>query len=347
MKFIKMFLLMILGWCLFGGLSSMSQTQAQQAGYKKPNAEELKKRLSAEQYTCTQEEGTEKPFQNAYWNNHDDGLYVDVVSGEALFSSLDKYDSGTGWPSFTQPISDTSLTAKPDHKMGRVRTEIRSAKADSHLGHVFDDGPGPTRKRFCINSASLKFIPLKEMKEKGYGHYLFPFAQKHHWQIATLSGGCFWGMEELLRQQKGVIETQAGYTGGTLDKALYEQVKTGITGHAESVRVLFDPKVLSYRDLLYYFFKIHDPTTVDQQGNDVGTQYRSEIFTHDKEQEQIAKEVILQVNQSKVLKGPVVTKIEAVKTFWPAEDYHQKYLIKNPKGYTCHFVRNLDFRGSR
>ena len=131
--------------------------------YKKPSKEELKKTLTPQQYSCTQEEGTEAPFKNAYWNNHEDGIYVDLLSGDALFSSLDKYDSGTGWPSFTKPIEDDSVTTKVDNTLGMARTEIRSKRADSHLGHVFDDGPtDKTGLRYCINSVSLGFISKQQ-----------------------------------------------------------------------------------------------------------------------------------------------------------------------------------------
>ena len=137
--------------------------------------EDLKKRLTPEQYRVTQACGTEPPFRNAYWNNHEAGIYVDVVSGEPLFSSLDKFDSGSGWPSFTRPIDGALITEKSDSTHGMVRTEVRSGKADSHLGHVFDDGPGPKGLRYCINSASMRFIPVAELEKEGYGKYLKPF----------------------------------------------------------------------------------------------------------------------------------------------------------------------------
>ena len=140
--------------------------------FKKPSDDDLKKTLSPLQYQVTQHEGTERPFQNEYWNNHEAGIYVDVVSGEPLFSSLDKYESGTGWPSFTQPLEPANVKTKTDRSLFMERTEVRSTHADSHLGHLFDDGPQPTGQRYCMNSASMRFIPVAKLAEEGYGQYL-------------------------------------------------------------------------------------------------------------------------------------------------------------------------------
>jgi len=162
-------------------------------------------------------------------------------------------------------------------------------------------------------------------------------------EIATLAGGCFWGMEELLRSQPGVLETTVGYTGGETSGPTYEDVKTGTTGHAESVQIVFDPQKTSFEKILLFFFKMHDPTTKNRQGNDLGSQYRSAIFYHSPEQKKIAEEVKLRVEQSGKWKKPVVTEIVPAKPFYPAENYHQKYLQKNPGGYTCHFLRDYEF----
>jgi len=159
-------------------------------------------------------------------------------------------------------------------------------------------------------------------------------------EIATLAGGCFWGMEEIIKAIPGVTGTTVGYTGGSIDNPTYNIVKLGTTNHAESVEVEFDPTKISYAEILSYFFRMHDPTSVNQQGNDKGTQYRSAIFYHSEEQKKTAQEVIQKVAAAKKWDKPIVTQVLPATKFYPAEEYHQDYLKKNPGGYTCHWLRN-------
>ena len=168
----------------------------------------------------------------------------------------------------------------------------------------------------------------------------FSDEQKKHWQLATLAGGCFWGMEDIIRKLPGVMVTRVGYTGGAIENPTYDIVKRGTSGHAESIEIHFDPQQFSYEELLKLFFKMHDPTTLNAQGNDKGSQYRSAIFYHTEEQKEIAIQVKAWVDQLGVWKSSVVTEIVPVQKFYIAEEYHQSYLEKNPGGYTCHFMRS-------
>ena len=229
---------------------------------------DLRVRLSPLAYAVTQEGGTEPAFQNAYWDEHRPGLFVDVIDGTPLFSSADKFDSGTGWPSFTSPVRASAVTTRTDKTQGMDRVEVVSASSGAHLRHRFDDGPAPGHLRFCMNSAALRFVPLDALESEGYGAFrslvqassvprseaiacatsATSDAAPHDsaqgasgcratTEVALLAGGCFWGMEELLRAVPGVLETTAGYTGGYTDHPTYDDVHTGRTGHAEAVRI--------------------------------------------------------------------------------------------------------------
>ena len=293
--------------------------------------------LTPEQFRVTQQNGTERPGTGTLLKNKEAGIYVDIVSGEPLFASTDKYEAGCGWPSFTKPIDAANVKATRDWSMLIPRTEVRSAQGDSHLGHVFKDGPRDRGGlRYCINSAALRFVARADMAAQGYGGYLDQIEEPPATtQRAVLAGGCFWGMQDLIRKRPGVVSTRVGYSGGEVPNATYRNHGD----HAEAIEIVFDPARTNFRTLLEFFFQIHDPTTVNRQGNDRGASYRSAIFYTDDVQKAVAEETIADVDASGLWPGKVVTELSPAGDFWEAEPEHQDYLQRYPDGYTCHFPR--------
>lgn len=272
--------------------------------------------------------GTEPAFCGGLLENKKPGVYISALGGLPLFRSSAKFESGTGWPSFFAPFDPDHVIEKPDNSGGMARVEILDARSGGHLGHVFDDGPRPTGKRYCLNSAALIFVPD--------GEPLPAQSQPVNAQKAYFAGGCFWGVEDILQRTPGVIEATSGYMGGKTAGPGYHQVSSGDTGHAESVEVEFDADRVSYRHLLEVLFSKIDPTTLNRQGPDEGTQYRSAIFAADAEQKRVAEQFLRQLAKEPRFAGrSIVTTVERAQTFWPAEDYHQDYHEKRQDGGTC------------
>ena len=297
----------------------------------------LAAKLGPEAYRITQKAGTEPAFCGNLLDNHKDGVYVCAVCGLPLFSSQHKFNSGTGWPSFYQPFDPDHIVRKTDTGYGMVRTEILCARCGSHLGHVFDDGPKPTGERYCLNSVSLKFHekgaqlpPESQPVNVGGGG-----AQPASAAVAYFAGGCFWGVEHYFHRGPGVIDAVSGYMQGHVDHPTYRQVCSDTTGHAETVKVVYDPAKITYHRLLEAFFTMHDPTQLNRQGPDSGEQYRSGIWYVDEAQKREAEAYIKELATSgRYGNRRIETQVEPAKTFWPAEEYHQEYIAKN--GAACH-----------
>lgn len=276
------------------------------------NAQNMKP-LTPEEKHVIVDKGTEAPFTGKYYRFDADGTYRCRQCGAPLYRSADKFDAGCGWPSFDDEIPGAvSRSVDAD---GR-RTEITCARCGGHLGHVFEgEGFTPKNTRHCVNSLSIDFVPAAKT------------------DTAIFAGGCFWGVEHLLAKVPGVVDVESGYTGGWKERPSYEEVCGHRTGHAEAVRVVFDPEKVSYEQLARLFFEIHDPTQADGQGPDLGEQYRSEIFYNSPGQQATAEKLIAELRA----KGyDVVTRLTPATTFWPAEGYHQDYYERKGTQPYCH-----------
>lgn len=303
--------------------TNLSNKQTMDNSIHKTN-DEWKEILSPEQYYILREKGTEKPFTGKLLMVEDKGVYRCSGCGNPLFSSDSKFDSHCGWPSFDREIKAGTIKTEVDSSFSMVRTEIMCAKCGGHLGHVFNDGPTKTGLRYCVNSVSMEFLPEKASVTSSYV------------DTVTFGGGCFWCTEAIFQRVNGVISVESGYSGGSKPHPTYQDVCSGTSNHAEVIQVVYDKREIKLLDLFEIFFAVHDPTTLNKQGNDVGTQYRSVIFYRNEDQLSNAQCAIKSISLS--FDAPIVTKLEPFDAFYKAENYHQDYYKQNGNQPYCKLI---------
>jgi len=289
---------------------------------------EWKKVLSPDLYAVAREADTERAFTGTMWNSETKGTYYCATCGYKLFKSNQKFTSSCGWPSFFEQDNKESITFKEDNSYGMKRTEALCGRCNSHLGHLFDDGPEPTGKRYCMNAISLDFVPDGVTTSKS----------NENLETIVLGGGCYWCVEAVYENLEGVTKVISGFSGGTVINPSYEEVCTGNTGAAEVVEITYDKTKTNLDEIFQVFFTVHDPTTLNRQGADIGTQYRSVIFFKNEEQKKAAESLINELNSKNIYSTKVVTTLEPLIAFYPAADYHQNYYENNKEQGYCKMV---------
>jgi peptide methionine sulfoxide reductase msrA/msrB len=337
MKSSKTILLLTTVWLLFSltactqEKTKINETKDMENSQKEKivkTDEQWKKELSPEQFFVLRQKGTERPFTGELLMNKEKGVYKCAACGNELFTDEMKFDSHCGWPSFDKEISGGKIKTIKDTTHGMIRTEIICAKCDGHLGHLFDDGPTETGMRYCVNSLSLEFVNKEDLKK----------TENNSAKTLLLGGGCYWCVEAVYEMLDGVVKVESGFSGGKVKNPSYEEVCSGNTGHAEVVKITYDYNKTSFEEILKVFFTVHDPTTLNRQGADVGTQYRSVIYYNNEQEKQSANQIINELNKAKVYSNPIVTEVSLVGEFYKAKDDHQNYYQQNKEQGYCRMV---------